>query len=67
MPTTTPPTTQRYIRDADVARRYGVGRATVWRWVREGELPPPIQLGRATTRWSLDVLEDFERRREAAR
>lgn len=56
---------QKYFRDLDVAERYGIGRSTVWHWVRSGRLPQPIKLASRTTRWTLGQLEEFENSRPA--
>lgn len=48
-----------YLRDKDLAERYGISRSTVWRWARKGLLPPPVKFGDACSRWRLD---DVERR-----
>lgn len=58
---------QLYLCDRDVARRYGVSRATVWRWSNsDPTFPRAIRLGPAlrTTRWALSELEDWERRQQ---
>jgi predicted DNA-binding transcriptional regulator AlpA len=36
-----------------------VSRATVWRWVREGHLPPPFKIGAGTTVWDVDQIDAF--------
>ena len=43
--------------DRETAAYLGCGRSTVWRWVEEGVLPPPIRLG-GLTRWKLSDIED---------
>lgn len=46
-----------YFADKNLATRYQVTRQTIWRWVREGNLPAPIRLGKAAVRWSeADIL-----------
>lgn len=50
-----------------VAARYGVSRATAWRWVRAGALPAPIRLSGGATRWRLSDLEAFEQRLDAGK
>lgn len=50
----------RYVRDIDLAERYGISRATVWRWAQAGILPAPVKLGPATTRWDLEVIREAE-------
>jgi prophage regulatory protein len=55
-----------YYSDRQTAARYGVSRATWWRWVREGHAPAPVKLSPGCTRWRLPVLEAWESEREAA-
>lgn len=40
----------RILRTAELAELLGVSRTTLWRWQREGNFPPPIQLGHGTER-----------------
>lgn len=56
----------RYLTDRQLAERYGVNRATIWRWSQAGRFPKPVQLTPGTTRWSLEDVERHEREREAA-
>ena len=51
-------TTAEFLRDRDVAARYDITRAAVWRLTKRGELPEPLRIG-GVTRWRL---EDLERR-----
>ena len=53
-----------YLRDSDLAKRYGVHRSTVWRWVRKGLLPKPIRLTPGCTRWNSAEIYNFEAKRE---
>jgi predicted DNA-binding transcriptional regulator AlpA len=48
---------------AQLAARYGINKATVWRWVQRGALPRGVRLSDQCTRWRLDEIE----RRDAAR
>lgn len=49
--------TPEYVRDRDLATRYGVDRVTIWRWACNGTLPQPIKLTPGTTRWRVaDIL-----------
>ncbi len=50
----------RYISDKQLSERLEVSRQTVWRWVREGNLPSPIKLGSNCTRWKLSDIEVWE-------
>jgi prophage regulatory protein len=60
---------QQYMTDLQLAERYQISRATVWRWTKNGLLPPPVQLSGGTTRWSKDQIErrDAERQQSAGR
>ncbi len=51
---------ERYLRDSEVAHRYGVSRQTVWRWAAQGTLPEPIKLSQGVTRWQLSDLRAHE-------
>jgi predicted DNA-binding transcriptional regulator AlpA len=53
-----------YIPDTTIARRYGVSRATVWRWVKNGQLPAAVKLSPGCTRWKLAEIEAWEQSRE---
>lgn len=37
--------------------RYPVSAATIWRWVKAGKFPAPVQLGPQTTAWSVSSLD----------
>ncbi|MCV2866914.1 helix-turn-helix transcriptional regulator [Albidovulum sediminicola] len=49
-----------YVSDLQVAARYGVHRATPWRWLRSRNFPKPIQLTPGCTRWKLSEIEAWE-------
>lgn len=51
---------ERYLRDTDVAQRYGVSRQTVWRWTAKGTLPEPSKLSEGVTRWRMSDLAAHE-------
>lgn len=53
-----------YLTDRQVAKRYRVSRATIWRWGATGRFPHPIKLGENCTRWKLADLEKWEQSRE---
>ena len=46
--------------DLQLADRYGVSRATVWRWVQRGKFPKPVKLSPGCTRWRLADVEAWE-------
>ncbi len=43
-------TEKQMLTDKEVAEMLGLGKSTVWKFVKDGHLPAPIRLGRAT-RW----------------
>ncbi|MHB8743680.1 MAG: helix-turn-helix transcriptional regulator [Sulfuricaulis sp.] len=47
----------RIVRVAEAARRLGVNRSTLWRWVASGIMPPPLKLGPAARGWKAETLE----------
>ncbi|MFD2738037.1 helix-turn-helix transcriptional regulator [Sulfitobacter aestuarii] len=57
-----PAAEERYLKDREVAARYGISRQTVWRRKKNGQLPPPVKIAPHSTRWKLSTLMEFERR-----
>ena len=53
----------RFVSAAQLAERYDVSKATIWRWVRRDILPSPIKLSEQCTRFDLQEIEkrDAER------
>ncbi len=47
-----------------VAERFDVSTATIWRWARETSFPNPVKLGDNCTRWRLADLLEWEAQRE---
>jgi predicted DNA-binding transcriptional regulator AlpA len=62
--TSTTPTPRR-IGIAEVERRLGVERTTIWRWYRAGKFPAPHYLGERRA-WFLGEIEAWEAHRMAA-
>lgn len=59
---------ERYFTVRQVATRYRVGIATVWRWVKEQDgFPEPVRLSKGTTRWREADLVRFEVARRAGK
>ncbi|MDN6320678.1 MAG: AlpA family phage regulatory protein [Marinobacter sp.] len=56
--------TSKYLSDKDLAKRYGVARATPWRWVQAGVFPAPVKLSPNCTRWKLADIEAWEAKQE---
>lgn len=52
---------ERYLKDTEVAERFGIARQTVWKRVNQGHLPDPVKLPPNSTRWRLSSLLDFEK------
>ena len=40
-----------------VADRLAVARRTVWRWLAQGKLPPPLRLSKTCVRWRPEDIE----------
>lgn len=53
-------TIDNFLSDKIVAGRYGVSRATIWRWARSGRFVQPVKLSPGCTRWRLVDLEAWE-------
>jgi predicted DNA-binding transcriptional regulator AlpA len=58
---------QKFVTDRQLAERYAVSRASIWRWVSTGQLPQPIALASGTTRWNLEDVLKHEQRLERRR
>ena len=43
-----------------IAFRFSVSAATVWRWTRDGRFPKPIKVGGRSTRWRRADVEEHE-------
>lgn len=46
------------LNDIEIADYLGCSRSTVWRYHKNGLLPPVIKLGRGLSRWSKTDLEN---------
>jgi predicted DNA-binding transcriptional regulator AlpA len=44
---------------ADIMTMFGISRATVWRWVKNGTLPKPVKFGTRLNVWKPEQIEDF--------
>lgn len=55
-----------YLSDTNLAARYGVHRATPWRWAKTDEtFPKPVKLSPQCSRWKLSEIEAWEANRAA--
>jgi len=52
---------ERYLKDTEVAERFGISRQTVWKRVNQGHLPAPVKVPPNSTRWRLSSLLAFEK------
>ncbi len=41
-----------YSSDKTIALYLGAGRSTIWKWVRDKKLPPPVKITKCHSRWS---------------
>lgn len=55
-----------YASDKQLAERFSVGRATIWRWSSSGNFPKPVVLSPGCTRWKLSEVEKWESGRAEA-
>jgi len=53
-----------YFKDTELADRFSVSRATIWRWVRIKHLPAPEKLSTGSTRWAKEGIDRFEAERK---
>lgn len=47
------------LRVHEVERLLGTSRTTIWRWVRSGIFPSPLQIGPNTIAWRTADIEDW--------
>jgi len=52
------PTSDIFPRPKDVMRIYGISRATLYRWIRQGILPPATKLSTKFSGWPIEVIKD---------
>lgn len=48
-----------YIPDTQVANQFGVSRATIWRWVSNGNFPKPVKLSPGCSRWKIEDVQKW--------
>jgi predicted DNA-binding transcriptional regulator AlpA len=49
-----------YLKDTQLAERFGVDRVTIWKWVKRGGFPKPVKLSPGCTRWRMADIEAWE-------
>ena len=54
---------RRWLRKADLQRRYGVEGSTIIRWANDPRngFPQPVKLGTGTTAWAASEIEEYDR------
>jgi prophage regulatory protein len=58
---------EHYLSDIQLSARYGVNRATPWRWNKTNpDFPKPICLSPGCTRWKLSEIEAWEQSKAEA-
>lgn len=58
---------ERIVRIDELTRKVGLSRTTIWRRVKDGDLPPPVRLGGSNTSavgWKLSEIERWLADRE---
>jgi prophage regulatory protein len=65
-PTTpvSPPEAQRILRLAEVAKRVGLGKSSVWAMVKDGRFPAPKRLSQRAVGWSSAEIDSWLMSRE---
>jgi predicted DNA-binding transcriptional regulator AlpA len=53
----------RIFRVGRLARLLDIDPSTLWRWVRDGEWPPPIEIGRGVKGWPEAQIKDLIEKR----
>ena len=49
----------RVLRLDEVVARVGLSKSTVWRYIDEGDFPPPIKLGPRASGWIEQEIDDW--------
>jgi prophage regulatory protein len=50
---------EKLLRVQDVAEILGIGKSTVWLWVKQERLPQPIHLSTRVSAWKLSAINNF--------
>lgn len=64
MPLPAAPTPPRIVRLAEVSKRVGLCRSSVWRMVKDGRFPPPRRLGTRAVGWRDVEIDEWLRTRK---
>lgn len=55
----------RWLNANEVAARYGCGRVTIYRMVKRGQIPAPVQFSGRMSRWDINALDAADANRTA--
>ena len=53
-----------YLRVNEVAKMIGIGKSTVWLWVKEGTFCKPIKLSHRVTVWLESDIEKWQKEKQ---
>ncbi len=48
-----------FLRITNVVKKTGLGKSTIWLWVKENRFPKPIKLSPRVTVWEEDKIEKW--------
>lgn len=54
-----------YVSDIQVANRFGVSRASIWRWAKIGDFPKPVKLSPGCSRWKVEDVQKWAESRSS--
>jgi prophage regulatory protein len=63
--TTQAPTAHTLIKCHEIQADFTLSRATIYRWMKEGKFPKPINLGANMVRWKKSDIDNWLAEREA--
>jgi len=49
-----------FLRVTQVAKKVGIGKSTVWLWVKEGKFPKPIKISSRVTVWDEEKIIEWQ-------
>ncbi len=50
----------KFLRVKQVSEKLGIGKSTVWLWLKQNKLPKPIKLSPRVTVWVEKDIEDWQ-------
>ncbi|MFA9240327.1 MAG: helix-turn-helix transcriptional regulator [Candidatus Paceibacteria bacterium] len=49
----------KFLRISDVSEKTGLGKSTIWLWIKENKFPKPTKLSSRVTVWKNSDLEEW--------